>query len=443
LWVAGVLVSVHRVRLGGVAGIVCVGIVASIAATALASDGAGALDRSFGDHGKVLTRFEHGFGHPLSTFLPHANAVVIDSGDRVVAIGTADRRFALARYKSDGDLDRSFSENGKVKTQVSPRHRGAYSKAYAGAIDSHGRIVVAGFATAKLYEGRFALARYKPDGHLDRSFGHDGKVTTDLRLGDGWAYAVAIDSRDRIVAAGIGGISGDFALIRYESDGQLDRSFGMNGRVMTDFGGEERAFSLAIDSQGRIVAGGFTQERRHPSDFALARYEPDGTLDSSFGSGGKVVTNFAGRDYVRSIAIDSEDRIVGAGESGRPGDFRHFALARYSEDGSLDGSFGTGGRVTTDFEDRSRAEGVAIDSRGRIVGAGPASSPGHRKFAMARYTPNGDLDARFSHDGRTITTFGSGKRVQGAEGVAIDSRQRVVAAGYAGGRFALARYLGR
>ena len=420
----------------------CLGGVLALASSALASGSAGNLDRSFGDHGKILTRFEHGAGHPLSTFLPHANAVVTDPGNRVVVIGTADRRFAVARYNPDGDLDRSFSENGKVKTQVSPRHRDAYSKAYACAIDSHGRIVAAGFATAKLYEGRFALARYKPGGRLDRSFGNDGRVTTGLEVGDGWAYAVAIDSHDRIVVAGIGGIDGDFALIRYEPDGQLDRSFGTNGRVMTDFGGEERAFSLAIDSQGRIVAGGFTRERRHPSDFALARYEPDGTLDTSFGSGGKVVTNFAGRDYAHSIAIDSEDRIVAAGESGRAGDFRHFALARYSEDGSLDGSFGSGGRVTTDFEDHSRAEGVAIDSRGRIVAAGRASSPDHRKFALARYTPNGDLDAHFSNDGRTITTFGSGKRVQGAEGVAIDSRQRVIAAGYAGGRFALTRYLG-
>lgn len=430
------------IRLRRVAGIICVAIAASIAATALASGGAGSLDRSFGDRGKVVTRFKHGpghrsYGHP--NFVPRAYSVLIDSRNRVVAVGTAAQKFALARYKPNGRLDRSFSDNGKVTTQLSVRHRrrNRLSRAYAGAIDSHGRILAAGVAFTKLTLQRIALARYKPNGHLDKSFGNGGEVRTRFNRYDAGARAVALDSKGRIVVAGFG--PGDsFALARYEPSGELDQTFGTGGKVLTPFGDFDGAQSIAIDSRERIVAGGFTGR-----NVALARYEPDGTLDPSFGSDGKVVTNFEGTDEANSLAIDSQDRIVAAVESRKPGQVRRFGVARYSEDGALDGSFGNGGEVTTEFADRSEAQDVAIDTRGRIVVAGRAASHRHRKFALARYLSDGELDPTFSHDGKTITTFGSGRRVQGANGMAIDHKGRIVAAGYARGKFALARYLGR
>ena len=432
------------VRLRRVAAVICVAIVASGAAVALGSGGAGSLDRSFGDHGKVLTRFKHrhgrtSFGHP--NLVPRAYSVLVDSKNRVVAVGTADEKFALARYKPSGRLDHSFSGNGKVTTQVSARQKkkNRLSRAYAGAIDSHGRIVAAGLAVAQLTGDRIALARYKPNGHLDRSFGDHGEVRTLIgsKYGGDWARAVTIDPHGRIVVAGTG--PGDsWILARYKPNGKLDRSFGGGGSITTPFTDYDGALSIAIDSQGRIVAGGFAKR-----DLALARYEPNGKLDPSFGDGGKVRTNFPGLASANSIAIDSQGRIVATVDSREPDKVRRFTVARYSEDGSLDGSFGNGGVVTTDFPDRSVAQDVAIDKSGRIVVAGRASSPGHRKFALARYLPDGELDPAFSHDGETITTFGSAKEVQAANGVAVDRTGRIVAAGYARGKFALARYLGR
>jgi uncharacterized delta-60 repeat protein len=428
---------VRGIRLRPAATLACLAAALAIASAAIASSDAGTLDRSFGEHGKVLTRFAFRAGHPRHIFLPRATSVVIDSRNRAVGVGTANRKFALARYTKDGNLDHSFSGNGKVETQVSARHRDAYSKAYAGAIDSHGRILAAGFATAKLYSLRIALARYKPNGDLDKSFGDNGEVRTAIKGNEAWARAVAIDSEGRIVVAGIG--PGDsFVLARYKPNGKLDKSFGAKGTVSTYFTDFDGAEAIAIDSRGRIVAGGYAKR-----DLALARYEPDGKLDPSFGDDGKVRTNFPGLAEADSVAMDSQDRIVAAVDSHQPGNAHHFALARYSEDGSLDGSFGNGGEVTTDFEGSSSvAQDVAIDARGRIIAAGRAASPGHRKFALARYLPDGELDPAFSHDGKTFTTFGSGKKVQGADGVAIDHRGRVVAAGYAGSRFALARYVG-
>ena len=428
------------VRLRLAAGIICGAIVASGVATALASGGAGSLDRSFGDRGKVLTRFEHRFGHHGGghpSAVARANSVVIDSGKRAVALGTVAQKFALARYKPDGLLDRKFSGNGKVTTQVSTLHRDARSEAYAGAIDSHGRIVAAGVAFTKLYFQRIALARYKPNGHLDKSFGNGGEVRARFSRFDAGARAVAIDSRGRIVVAGFGP-GNSWGLARFKPNGKLDRSFGQNGTEITLFTDYDVAESIAIDSQGRIVAGGFAKR-----DLGLARYEPNGHLDPSFGDGGKVRTNFPGLASADSIAIDSQDRIVAAVDSKEPGNVRRFTVARYLEDGSLDDSFGSSGEVTTDFGGHSVAQDVALDENGRVVVAGRAASPGHRKFALARYLPGGELDPAFSHDGKAITTFGSGKEAQGANGTAIDHRGRIVAAGYARGKFALARYLGR
>jgi uncharacterized delta-60 repeat protein len=422
----------------------CVVVTLALAGTALASGGPGTLDRSFGDRGRVLTKFEHrngrtSFGHP--NLVPRAYSVLVDAKNRAVAVGTADQKFALARYKPNGHLDHSFSDNGKVTTQLSARHKkkNRLSRAYAGAIDSHGRIVAAGLALGDLSGDRIALARYKSSGHLDRSFGDHGEVRTLIgsRFGGCSARAVAIDSDGHIVVAG-SGQADSWLLARYKPNGKLDRSFGAGGSVTTPFSNDfDGAESVAIDSQGRIVAGGFAKR-----DVALARYEPNGSLDPSFGNGGKVRTNFPGEVEARSIALDLQGGTVAALESREPANVRHFALARYRDDGSLDGSFGNGGEVTTDFGGHSVAESVSLDKSGRIVVAGRATGPGQRRFALARYLPDGELDPAFSHDGKKTTTFGSGNETQGANGTAIDRRGRIVAAGYLRGKFALARYLG-
>ncbi len=162
-------------------------------------------------------------------------------------------------------------------------------------------------------------------GDLDPSFGSSGKVTTDFGGSDA-ASAVAIQTDGRIVAAGRSG-SGDFALARYNVDGSLDPTFGSSGMVMTDFGGSDAASAVAIQPDGRIVTAG----RSGSGDFALARYNADGSLDPSFGSGGKVTTDFGGFDLALGVALQSDGKIVAAGQGGSSFDF---ALARYNADGS-------------------------------------------------------------------------------------------------------------
>jgi uncharacterized delta-60 repeat protein len=216
--------------------------------------------------------------------------------------------------------------------------------------------------------------------------------------------------------------------------GELDTSFDDDGMVTTDFGGLDEALGVAIQADGKIVAAG---RGTAVGDFALARYNRDGSLDTSFDGDGKVTTDFGSPfDVALGVAIQPDGRIVAAGTAA--GD--DFALARYNRDGTLDTSFDGDGKVTTDFGAMDAALGApAIQPDGKIVAAGYTTAGGD--FALARYNRDGSLDTSFDGDGKVTTDFGSPFDV--AAGVAMQPNGRIVAAGGDGGDFALARYLGR
>ena len=181
----------------------------------------------------------------------------------------------------------------------------------------------------------------------------------------------------------------DFTLVRYNTDGSLDTSFGGTGKVTTDFGSDDSAASVAIQADGKIVAAG-SSANTSDFDFALARYDSDGSLDTSFGGTGKVMTDFmASYDFADSIAIEADGKIVAAGYTDPP--ISDFALARYNSDGSLDTSFGGTGKITTDFSrSEAQARSVAIQADGKIVAAGYSGHPSQHDFTLVRYgTPCG------------------------------------------------------
>jgi len=329
-----------------------------------------------------------------------------------------------------GDLDTSFDGDGKVTTDFA-----GFDEALGVAIQSNGKIVAAGFTEffpSPLHD--FVLARYNRDGSLDSSFNGDGKATTDFGGSDD-AHGVAIQPDGKIVAGGRGTTGDDFALARYNRDGSLDTSFDGDGKVSTDFGGFDGAFGgVAIQPDGKILAAGFTAAG---DDFALARYNRDGSLDTSFDGDGKVTTDFGGLDLAFGVAIQPDGGIVAAGAAGGD-DF--FALARYNRDGSLDTNFDGDGKVTTDFGGFDQALEIAIQPNGSIVTAGrtvASGTTGDDDFALARYNRDGSLDTSFEGDGKVTTDFGASDQ---AFGVAIQPNRKIVAAGFAGDDFALARY---
>ena len=248
-----------------------------------------------------------------------------------------------------------------------------------------GAVAVAGTVLVFL---SFALPAYAAAGDLDPTFGVGGKVTTEFSSSQGFVNTVAWQTDGKLVAAGESGASGSnprLALARYNADGSLDTTFGGDGEVTTDFTSKEDfATAVAIQSDGKIVAVGESGGGGSNPKFALARYNADGSLDTSFDADGKLTTDFSqGEDLAWTVAVQLDGKIVAGGDA--LGDNPTWALARYSIDGSLDTSFGGDGKVTTDFTDGYEAAyGVAIQADGKIVAAGPSGCC-PPEVAVARY----------------------------------------------------------
>jgi uncharacterized delta-60 repeat protein len=240
----------------------------------------------------------------------------------------------------------------------------------------------------------------------------------------------------------------DFALARYNGDGSLDLTFGVGGKVVTDFGALEGAADIAIQADGKLVVVGTGTSTNSFQYFVLARYNANGVLDSSFGGGdGAVATGFSNLiDYASGVAIQADGKIVASGSACQCGNeiIYNFALARYNADGSLDASFDGDGKVVTDFGLDENAPDVEIQENGKIIAAGTfCCHSGDSEFALARYEADGSLDPNFDFDGKVLTDFGGS-----AEGhaVGIDANGKIVVAGRNGSSssgpfdFALARY---
>ena len=397
---------------------------------------ASSLDSSFGTGGKVTT--------PFGTSFDIANAAVIQTDGKIVAVGyssiNSNNDFALARYNTDGSLDTSFGTGGKVTTSIG----NSYEIATSVVIQTDGKIVAAGYS----YNGSnedFALVRYNTDGSLDTSFGTGGKTTTPIANANDEAYSAAIQPDGRIVVGGYSsnGSNNDFALVRYHTDGSLDTTFGTGGKVIMQFGSANDIIrAVVIQTDGKIVALGYFFNVSN-NDFALARYNTDGSLDPSFGTNGKVSTAIGNStDEIFSAVIQTNGKIVIAGCTNN-GLNNDFALARYNADGSLDTSFGTGGKVSTPFGSSfDIANSVALQTDGKIVAAGFSRNPANEDFALARYNTDGSLDPSFGTGGKVTTQFGTSFEI--AYAAAIQTDGKIVAVGYSriGSTedFALARY---
>jgi len=281
-------------------------------------------------------------------------------------------------------------------------------------------VTVRGSIDATSATTEMTVTVYGPPGSLDTSFG-GGKVMVPAGVGDDYAHALVVQPDGKLVLAGRGAEHlGDFALIRLDRDGQLDPTFGTGGRVLTDFAGKsETIYAIALQPDGKIVAAGTTTGASN--DFALARYLPSGALDTTFGTGGKVVTALGSdADTAYALVIQDDGKIVVGGDSNRSASQSglDFALARYTPAGTLDATFGTGGIVTTPIASNGGRDSIyalaleTVDGEPRIVAAG-----GEGDFTIARYLPSGALDTGFGANGVVANVFGS--TIGAARAVAI------------------------
>ena len=393
----------------------------------------GRIDTSFGTSGFTRTILGNNDG---------ILDIVLDNQDRIITGGFAvigdAQNFALARYTSSGVLDTSFGTAGVTTTAI-----GTSASINSIALDSQGRIIVGGRATIG-GAGKFVVARYTSNGVLDTSFGTAGLTPTTI--GDSASInSIALDSQGRIVAGGSDTIGGanEFALARYTSSGVLDASFGTAGVTTTLIGTSANINSIALDSQGRIVASG-SATIDGANKFSLARYTSSGVLDTSFGTAGLTPTTIGTNAIIFSIAFDSQGRIIGGGFT-EIGGAQQFSLARYTSTGLLDTSFGTSGFTTTLIGTNDAILSIALDSQERIIAGGGATiGRVGTNFVLARYTSSGVLDSSFGTSGLITTTpdnvFGS------TRSIAFDSQGRVIAGGLGNAisrpinEFALVRY---
>jgi uncharacterized delta-60 repeat protein len=397
---------------------------------------AGDLDPTFDGDGKVITDFGG---------TEYLGGVAMQADGKIVAAGqtydpaTFHDSFALARYAANGSLDSGFGSGGKVRTDFGP----SPSAGWAVAIQSDGKIVVAGDGGAVgARDAGFALARYNPDGSLDSGFGGSGTVVTNLQRTDS-ASGLAIQADGKIVAVGqtratTGGSDYDFGVVRYNPNGSLDTSFGGVGYVITPFTSAfDAAASVLVQPDGKIVAAGVANAASPSTqDLALARYNPDGSLDGSFGVAGKVETQDPAAIGAQNVAIQPDGKLVVAGG----------IVARYSPNGSLDPSFGSNGKVA--LAGISSAGAVLVQADRKLVVAGNSYGQGRDiDFLVARLQPGGSVDAAFGDSGQVHTDLATNSH-DVVRATALQSDRRIVVAGAtdpgSGGQprdFALVRYL--
>jgi uncharacterized delta-60 repeat protein len=310
-----------------------------------------------------------------------------------------------------GELDATFGDAGKVVTDIA----GSTLRAWGGALQADGKILVAGEL-----DSSSVVARYEASGVLDMNFGVGGlSELNPLALSD--TFDVKVQSDNKIVLFGAAG-GRDFTLIRVNADGSPDTTFGVDGIVNTDFDGGSEAFAGAIQTDGKIVAaGGFFNPALAQDDFAVARYEADGSLDPGFGVDGKVLVDFGGIDYANAVAIQADGKIIVAGKGGPNLDF---ATARLNADGTLDPTFGNAGKVLTDFGDNEAVNDLGLQTDGKILAIGRRTG----WLAVVRYLADGSLDQEFNGSGIATTETLDGNIQDGAS-ITIQSNGKIIAGG--------------
>jgi uncharacterized delta-60 repeat protein len=365
----------------------------------------------------------------------HANAVEVGRHHRIVLAGgnfyIPTTRFTLARLRSDGSLDRSFAHDGTKKTRF-----GTDAEPFDVALDRMGAIVAAGETCADDDHCDGAIVRYTRDGHLKRSFGHRGKLRFEYAPGFNLISAVSMVSQRRILIAGdtspTACCAGRIGLARLHRDGTLDRSFGSGGRTIVDFPTPPPCtgtLDMAIDDHRRILVAG----ECYAADadvIHVARFTRNGKLDRTFGDGGFAIAHDL--LFGSALGVDSQNRPYVSGAVPRN---EGFAVARFTRSGHLDRSYGGNGVGFVEVEGFSHD--IAIDSRDRAVLAG-----GDRNtYAFARLKRNGHPDRSFGERGRAVV--GNWDAGWGwALGMDLDGRGRILGAGFRHYHFAVARLHG-
>lgn len=398
-----------------------------LAAAAPAAADPGDLDPSFDGDGIASTSVRRAGGYP--------SAVAIQADGRIVLAGPSGDAFVLVRFEPDGTLDPTFGGDGKVVTRL-----GESGWPVDVAIVGAGLLVATTVGAPE--SARIVIARYRPHGGLDSTFGTDG--TTTLHFNEGaYASEIALQRDGRILLAGTAVRARDsrrsleerFALARLTSDGRLDPTFGGDGKVTTAVHGQSsRASSVEVSSRGILAVGSMASHRA--GRLVAARYTFRGRLDQSFSGDGVFVRSLSERGTSSggtSVAFDGHGRsVIAASVFDLDSYAENAALIRLRTGGTLDHSFADDGVLVTGFIDAASA--VEIQADGRIVVAGGICCGGGSEwtYKVARFAPDGLLDPAFGDHGVAFADTSSPYHAGPLQDVALQPDGRIVAVGVAG-----------
>jgi uncharacterized delta-60 repeat protein len=387
---------------------------------------AGTLDTSYGPNNTGVSIIAIGRSNDLQRIAVQADNSLIGVGT-VTVLATAT---GICSFTSTGTFNAELNGIGYEQLAI-----GSTTVIQAIALQPDTKAVVAG-STMENGTNKFIIARYSINGLLDTTFGGSGYVTTDIGGGSS-VYALVVQPDGKIVAGGIGGQGApNFALARYNPNGSLDTTFGEQGIVRTTVGYISNIYALALQVDGKILAAGYCWNLE-TNICALARFNADGSLDTTFGIDGIVTTQVGNVSQLQTIALQQDGNIIVGGYT--TNDRLHYSslLMRYDSTGTLDPSFNGTGIVITTLTYSSVINALTLQSDGKIVTGGYDFGALNTTFALARYLPSGTLDTSFGTNGVTLTAIGDDARINS---LIIQSDGKIVAAGTSDNKAALARY---
>ncbi len=380
---------------------------------------AGSIDTDYGDQGKAIGTVTFGAGN--AHFGPDLH-VARQSNGKLVAVGevyTSSSDFGVARYNEDGTLDTTFGTGGRVATDIGSN---TADHPLDVTIQPDGKIIVVG-STGET-TGDFAIVRYNADGTLDTSFDTDGKVVSSFSANMDRAVGVAVQADGKIVVAGDIANGTSFLFARYTPDGALDTTFNSAGSVSLP-GNYARAMTIQPD--GKMIVVGNSGD-----DMQVVRITSAGILDTTFDSDGVKSIDFNGFiDNARTVTLQSDGKILMLGSAGISSTDERFGIVRLLPNGDLDTTFNTTGKVTIDGPSGDFGRSLAVQADGKILAAGGGVYTGSATdFYIARLTANGELDPTFDEDGRVYVSFG-GSTYNIATNLFLLPHGRILAAGFA------------
>ncbi len=367
----------------------------------------GSLDSTFGTNGIVITGNANTID-VVQKILVQTDGKIILIGHSVPMPGVEYTDYAVLRLLANGSPDPSFGTNGVTTFFFTS---GVDDYAYSGALQTDGKIVVGGYVTSG-FGGDFGVARLNTDGTLDNTFNGTGKQIIDFSGGADVCFSIALQSDGKILATGYpsNGTVYQFGTVRLNTNGTIDNTYGTNGKATTSIGTlEDVATASAIQSDNKLVVTGYSFSPQMKTLYATARYNTNGTLDNTFGTGGMVTTAVdTNNNWGRAVVVQSDGKIIVAGQVTIGVNFtQHFGLVRYNANGTLDNTFGTGGKVITQISpDISAPSALALQGNNKVIAGGIAAFNSQIDFALVRYLTGPTLGVvNFKEDNNSLLVY--------------------------------------